>query len=208
MAGLRKDLERYAHSRYPVYIVAAEGGGISAAYHVAAVLARLQDRCPNFAQHVFAISSVSGGSLGAAVFGGLSEAMAQNAPPTECQRHPASKEFERLTDDLLAEDHLSPLIWGLLFPDFLQRFFPFEIPSLDRARWLERSFEFSWRHFVPSFYFEQPFLKRYRPGNAVPALFMNTTEVGTGQRIVLTGYELDQRVDGGRAPDGVRRSIR
>jgi hypothetical protein len=177
----RKDRERNAQTRYPVYIVAAEGGAIYAGYHVAAVLARLQDMCPNFSQHVFAISSVSGGSLGAAVFGGLSEAMAQNAGPIECQRdHTAREDFERYTDVLFAEDHLSPAIWGLLFPDFLQRFIPFAMPGLDRARWLERSFEFSWWHIVRSAYFDQPFLRRYQPQDAAPALFMNTTDVSTG----------------------------
>jgi hypothetical protein len=56
---------------YPVFIVAAQGGGISAGYHAALSLARLYDECPEFARHVFAISAVSGGSLGSAVFAEL-----------------------------------------------------------------------------------------------------------------------------------------
>jgi len=200
----RQDRERYANTLYPVYVVAAEGGGIYAAYHAAAVLARLQDKCPNFSQHVFAISSVSGGSLGAAVFGGLSEKMAQNVAPAACRSDPAAGEFERYTDALFAEDHLSPVIWGLLFPDFVQRFIPIPFPSLDRARWLERSFEFSWWQIAQTAYFDQPFLRRYQPQGAAPALFMNTTDVGTGQRIVLTGYELDRTAGGASAPDAVK----
>jgi hypothetical protein len=200
----RQDRERYSSTLYPVYIVAAEGGGIYAAYHAAAVLARLQDKCPNFAQHVFAISSVSGGSFGAAVFAGLSEKMARNVAPAPCQSNPAAGRFERDTDRLFTEDHLSPAIWGFLFPDFVQRFIPFPFPSLDRARWLERSFEFSWWNIVGSPYFDQPFLRRYRPQGAAPALFMNTTDVRTGQRIVLTGYELDRTAGGAHAPDGVK----
>ena len=54
--------------KFPIFVVAAQGGGYYAAYHSALFLARVADRCPNFGQHVFAISSVSGGSLGAAVF--------------------------------------------------------------------------------------------------------------------------------------------
>ena len=67
---------------YPVYIVAAQGGGIYAAYHAAVLLARLQDLCPEFRNHLFAISSVSGGSLGAAVFASTVKALAAkpNAP--------------------------------------------------------------------------------------------------------------------------------
>src|SRR6185436_12001637 len=38
---------------YPVVIVAAEGGGIRAAYITAQILATIQDLCPAFAQHVF-----------------------------------------------------------------------------------------------------------------------------------------------------------
>lgn len=53
---------------YPVYVIAAQGGGIYAAYHTAIFLARMQDVCPAFRNHLFAISSVSGGSLGAAIF--------------------------------------------------------------------------------------------------------------------------------------------
>jgi hypothetical protein len=186
----RGDRERYSERSYPVYIVAAEGGGIYAAYHAAVVLARLQDQCPNFAQHVFAISSVSGGSLGAATFAGLTEKMAQNGPAQGCA--PVTQgPFERLTDRLLAEDHLSPTIWGLLFPDFLQRFLPIPLRSLDRARWLEASFERSWRRIAQSRYFEQPLMRSYSPSAATPALLMNTTEVSSGQRIVITGFPLD-----------------
>ena len=62
----RPNLEAY--DEYPVYLVAAQGGGMYAAYQTAVFLARLQDNCPAFRNHLFAISSVSGGSVGAATF--------------------------------------------------------------------------------------------------------------------------------------------
>ncbi len=62
----RPNLEAY--DEYPVYLVAAQGGGMYAAYQTAIFLARLQDNCPAFRNHLFAISSVSGGSVGAATF--------------------------------------------------------------------------------------------------------------------------------------------
>jgi hypothetical protein len=49
-------------------IVAAEGGGIRAAYWTAGILTRLVDCPPALADSLFAISAVSGGSLGAAVY--------------------------------------------------------------------------------------------------------------------------------------------
>ena len=58
---------------YPVYIVSAQGGGITTAYHAALTLSRLQDSSPDFANHVFAISGVSGGSFGTAVFSSLED---------------------------------------------------------------------------------------------------------------------------------------
>ncbi len=57
--------------KYPIFIVAAQGGGQYAAYHTALSLARLYDSCPKLKDHVFAISGVSGGSLGAAIFSEL-----------------------------------------------------------------------------------------------------------------------------------------
>src|SRR5207249_7499049 len=63
----RPDRDKYSGA-YPVYVVAAQGGGIYAAYHTAIFLARMQDICPSFRHHLFAISGVSGGSIGAATF--------------------------------------------------------------------------------------------------------------------------------------------
>src|SRR5262249_6224384 len=81
----RKDRAAYADRPYPVYVIAAEGGGIYAAYHTAKILSRIQDLCPNFAQHVFAISSVSGGSLGAGVFTALAQTGARNTDAQPCR---------------------------------------------------------------------------------------------------------------------------
>ncbi|MEL6280116.1 MAG: hypothetical protein AAFR28_14730, partial [Pseudomonadota bacterium] len=57
----RADLKFYQdrNQPYPVYIVAAQGGGLYAAYQTSVFLARMQDACPNFAQHVFGVSGVS-----------------------------------------------------------------------------------------------------------------------------------------------------
>ena len=54
-----------------MFLVTAKGGGIRAAYWTAALLTALQDANPEFADHVFAVSGVSGGSVGAGVFAGL-----------------------------------------------------------------------------------------------------------------------------------------
>src|SRR5262249_54958197 len=57
--------------RPALVLVTAAGGGIRAAYWSAAVLATLQDRRGGFDRHIFAISAVSGGALGASTYKAL-----------------------------------------------------------------------------------------------------------------------------------------
>src|SRR5262249_15240194 len=65
---------------YPVYVIAARGGGIYAAAHTASLLSTLADLYPTFVDHIFAISAVSGGSLGAGIFSALVDRYAQEMP--------------------------------------------------------------------------------------------------------------------------------
>lgn len=145
----RKDRAAYeaVQRPYPVYIVTAEGGGLYAAHAAAQFLTRMQDLCPSFAHHLFAMSSVSGGSLGAAVFGGLMANDPAAASADEpCKRNVKTTlgPVETRAKQILSSDFLAPAIWGALFPDFLQRFIPYPLPQLDRARVLEHAFEEAW----------------------------------------------------------------
>ena len=63
-----KEAEFDEEKIHPIFIIAAEGGGIRAAYWTANLLAAFQDTNPNFADHVYALSGISGGSLGTALF--------------------------------------------------------------------------------------------------------------------------------------------
>jgi hypothetical protein len=184
---------------YPIYIVAAEGGGAYAAYHVALNLARLQDTCPNFAQHVFALHAVSGGSLGGAVFAALASKYANNEDRRDC--NPASEQkFQSLTKAYFSADFLTPLIASTLFPDMLQRALPIAIPAFDRARALETSFQTAWSAIdadlasnpaVPHNPFELTLQELWKSDASVPALFLSTTAVETGARITLAPFGFD-----------------
>jgi len=201
--GSRKDRAAYAGREYPVYIVTAEGGGIYAAQHAARVLSRIQDLCPNFAQHVFAASTVSGGSLGTAVFTALAQRRAQNGEPQACKEsyQPSAEGLEADADKLLAHDFLSPLVWATFFPDFVQRFLPFPIYAFDRAVTLEKNFEYVWDNRLGS---DNPFRNSLfalcAPGSrtcpkdkvATPALMLNTTNVETGAQMILSPLYLGQ----------------
>jgi hypothetical protein len=177
---------KYPGPIHPLYIVASEGGGIRAAYWTAAVLGTIQDEQPTFADHVFAISGVSGGSLGAVVFASLL--------PDGHER----KDFARRAESMLGRDFLSPAIAAMLCPDFLQRFLPWGFTGLDRGRWLERSWEKAWRDTMQKAgtknpnRFAESFLDMWASGDEyIPNLFLNGTSVERGKRVVMTNVLVD-----------------
>jgi hypothetical protein len=123
----RQDRTHYTQkgAKYPVYVVAAAGGGVYAALNTAEQLALMQDFCPAFAQHLFAISSVSGGSLGAAVITALAAKNAKNESWRECSfGPPRQRPYEGYVRAYFDYDFAAPLIWASLFPDFIQRVLP------------------------------------------------------------------------------------
>src|SRR6202011_2474241 len=78
----RVDATAYSGRSYPVFIIAVEGGGIYAASAASLFLAKLEDDNPGFSHHVFAISGVEGGAIGATVFQALMQSKsAPNKPP-------------------------------------------------------------------------------------------------------------------------------
>ena len=184
----RRDWQQYEH--YPIFLIATEGGGIRAAYFTATVLAALQEKCPAFAQHVIAISSVSGGSVGAAVFAGEAADQLSNVNHVGCNL--GAIDSGVLVDrarEVLKTDLLSPLLGAAFFPDALQRILPLPIEEFDRARALEFAFEDAWRRNTPPCVTCDPermstkveaMYGRETVRRPVPHLFLNTTEAGTG----------------------------
>lgn len=151
----------------PVFLIAAQGGGAYAAAHTLFFLSEAQRACPTFLQHVFAISSVSGGSVGAALLAGLQET--QPLTPGPCaapggtvydaareadgtlaaflsERNAAKETAVRraMALEMASQDLLSPLFGATFFPDAVQRFIPYPVASLSRARGLERAIAASW----------------------------------------------------------------
>ena len=195
----RADKLQYEGRNYPVFVVSAEGGGIRAAYFSALVLSSIQDRCPAFAQHVFAISGVSGGSVGAAVFAALVKRLAAQGVNDPCPLESTSPgEFQHLSEAVLRHDFLSPLVAALLFPDFIQRFLPWPIESFDRARAFEYALEGAWRQETKGNEFAQSFFDLsagWRSGT-VPALLLNTTNVETGMRMAISHLDIFEANEG------------
>jgi hypothetical protein len=182
---------------YPVFLVTAQGGGIYAAYHPALSLARLTDHCPEFAHHLFAISSVSGGSLGAAVYAELVRAL----PPTPLNDPASPSASCTPTRGPTVDNYLQTQVQRFFETDFLTPViasaFIFDAPSIfipqlrfgqDRARALEFAFEAAWKQLkLPGAGdgLSAGYFGRWDPAGRAPALFMSTTAVNFGIPILV-----------------------
>ena len=202
---------------YPVFVVAAQGGGIYAAHNAARFLARMQDLCPAFRQHLFAISAVSGGSVGSATFAAALQAEKPPLDPeaTAARACPKIAQFlagtgraedidapglvEQRVASVLATDFLSPLIAGFLFSDFTQLFSPIAVPFFDRARFLEYTLENAADKMLKGTknsgdqtnLLKADYQSHWTPESSMPALLLNTTDVGSGKRVVMSPFDID-----------------
>jgi hypothetical protein len=189
----RADLAAYQGEPYPVFIVSAAGGGLYAAQHAARFLARMQDHCPHFAQHIFAISGVSGGSVGAAVFASLvnTKVEKQVSTPRCTGFGEKSGALERDARAILGRDFLSPIVAATLFPDFLQRFVPTPIAEFDRGQVFDKALEAAWRKQLPGLPnpLAMPMTDLWDPKGHTPALVLNATHVSTGIRFAMAPFQ-------------------
>ena len=192
----RKDLKFFEDLKqpYPVFIIAARGGGIYAAAQEAVFLSRMQDQCPTFAQHIFAISGVSGGSIGASLFTNLVQQNARNVAMTECAFGEAGTgNMEMQTRLFLKRDFLAPILAAALFSDLDQRFFPIPTRGSDRGNALSTGLEAAWRDLQrdKTNLYQQNFLNQWKADQAVPALLINTTQADNGRSITIAPFAID-----------------
>jgi hypothetical protein len=164
----------------PFVVVATAGGGIRASYWTGTVLGELHDSIPQFSERLFAISGVSGGSVGATVY------------RAALQAEVARGEVKERVLDVLGRDYLTPVSAGLLYPDFLQRFMPVALFG-DRATVFELGLETGFTEVIGKDALNQSFAalsaESERPW---PALFLNSTWSDNGRRIVAAGLDLSQ----------------
>ena len=176
----------------PMLIVATAGGGIRAAYWTATVLGRLHDTAPPFPDHLFAVSGVSGGSVGATVYRALLAGQAKAG---------CADTMEVCAQRVLAQDFLGPVSAAMLYPDLIQRFLP--VPVLpDRGLALETAWESAFADVTGGagrFDLSLGHLNQVdaRPW---PALFLNATWVGNGRRIVASNLRFSEQSGVADAP--------
>jgi hypothetical protein len=190
-------------------IVAISGGASRAAIWGARVLSDIERASPPGGPAVFAISSVSGGSLGTAAYLALLAAL---APSQRCAGGPTPQRADRLaqlaTTDW-AQDALGPLLAGALLLDPPRAILsPFAAAAWfstgrqprggDRAEAFERGVERQWRVAGhpdggdPPTNFGDPFLSLFYDANGIrpgmPIWIANGTDAGTGNRLVTVPF--------------------
>ena len=192
-----------------VVIVAAAGGASRAALWTTTVLAELEHRA-GLHRHLFAISAVSGGALGAAV-----HLAAREEAGLRCTVERAPEGLALRADQAVGADFLGPALGAYLFQDTWQLLSgwaqvlaalamgrpaaSFLLP--DRAAALEDAFARAWddgaagaargrfdRAFLASWYGSGSF------DPTLPLLFQNGAEVGSGRRIITAPVSLDPRL--------------
>lgn len=183
---LNKMKDEYKNSKslpkYPMFIVAASGGGIKAAYWTATVLGTLQDENESFARHVIIISPVSGGALGSLVFVNMIVESSENG------KIPNSEKYAGYSQKILSQDFLAPLMASIFFRDLPARLYPSpKNPIQDRAKALE----IAWGRAYPKLGECFSKLLSYEKGHIIPTLLINGTLVETGERILTTHLNLD-----------------
>ncbi|MDN7351022.1 patatin-like phospholipase family protein [Acetobacter senegalensis] len=91
-----------------VIVALASGGGIRAASFTSQLLGNLQDENPDlFFQHLYAVSGVSGGSIGVATVAG------------EMVDASHDMNFTKISENLSGRDLLTPIFYHLILKDFL-----------------------------------------------------------------------------------------
>lgn len=177
---------------YPMFLVAAEGGGIRAAYWTANVLGALQDADNRFADHVYAMSGVSGGSLGIATFTAMIKAKKHNSRFTADCMTDKGFSYQACSRAFLENDFLAPPAGRMLYGDLIQRFLPFPVRAFDRATAIEQGWETAWKDLTATDYFNEAFLDLYDDDSSLPVLLLNSTWVEKGYRVVTSNVKQDE----------------
>lgn len=184
MARVPKD----AGGRTPLLVVASEGGGIRAAYWTAAVMDALVQAQPQLKPQLFALSGVSGGSVGLAAWLASHRGDWCAAPATSVSLGVSLRDSgaPRLPPaQALGMDFVAPAVAGMFYGDLLQRFLFWPVPSLSRALAIEASWQRALVH-LPGQPLEHTLDDLYAACPDLPELMLNATRVESGQRVVLT----------------------
>jgi hypothetical protein len=192
-------------------VVAISGGALRAGIWGAQVLGALEAADGHSNAAIFAVSSVSGGSLGVAAYMAVKQANTSPCGSAQADRPSVEAQLARVNSHFLGGDALGPLLVGSLLNDTPRSLFsPVEAAIRaalgnqprggDRAEALERAFENLWRmdlaeaglSDLPIPRFSDAFLSLFydhgevRPG--MPVWVLNGTDVTSGGRMLTVPF--------------------
>lgn len=175
-----------AGKKAPLVMISAQGGGMYAAIASSLFLARLQDREPRFINSLMAVSAVSGGSLGTALFDALSR-------DGGCGGAPGKQRSTRIEDgiaEVLQGSHFAPII-GNIPADLLRK-----LPLVNFRATLDRAeaFKESLVRSCPAL--GNAFDDHWSVASRRPALVLNTTWMSNGHRVAFAPFLLKPTGDG------------
>lgn len=177
-----------AGKKAPLVMISAQGGGMYAAIASSLFLARLQDREPKFITSLMAVSAVSGGSLGTALFDALSRD--GGCGGTTAAGKQSSTKIEDGIAEVLQGSHLAPII-GNVPADLVRKLPPFIFwASRDRAEAFKESLVRS----CPALGI--PYDGHWSVASRRPALVLNTTWMSNGHRVAFAPFLLKATGDG------------
>ena len=187
----------------PMIVVATAGGASRAAYWTTQVLGHIAEREEHFAERLFMISGVSGGSLGAVTFRSLIEA--DRLGSADNAGSPRLEGVAKKSDDLIREEFLGPALTTGLYVDVPAGGFAFLLPWRwrpdDRAAALEKAWEASWTKFgfgAGKFDWRDGFNSVFNSATTRPwpILALNGTSVEKGKRIITSNVDFSSNNPG------------
>jgi MFS family permease len=177
--------------RLPFFVISAQGGGVYAAIESALFLARMQDSDSNFNRSVFAISSVSGGSIGASFYYAV-------ANLEDCRQRQGARllasgydahHIETAVSNLVLQPRLAAIL-GNVPADLLRRLLSPFTPTVDRSDALKEVLLSD----CPAL--AAPYGAQWNPTGDQPALVLNTTWMSNGHRVAFAPFRLKAYGDG------------
>ena len=179
----------------PLVVVATAGGASRAAFWTSLVLGEIAAREERFADRLFVISGVSGGSLGATLFRSVvEEDRLRNKPDGSLRLTTAPTQAE----SFMKHDFLGPALGAGLYVDLplgAVSFLTSRGRPDDRAAALEKAWEQAWIDSASAagprlFRWDDGFLKIFGQGEKVwPILALNGTSVVKGKRTITSNAD-------------------
>ncbi len=191
------DIKADSTGVYPVYIVAAEGGGSRAGFWTSYVLSKLQDETDGkLSNHIFGMTGASGGQVGMTMFNTMLKA--------DYERGLNVKSYCEVPEKVYQEDFISTSLLFFLGRDFWQSF---NIFYESVFTWTDRAekVEIEWAESLSKQIgrngkvhdLEEPFLSFWYDDQfnidtsyRIPLLFMNTNWIEKGSRGISSPVKL------------------